>query len=190
MMITKLYEAKNHILIHAGYDNPVMHRHMAAHIIISANGKMCVTSGEAEYLCHGVMIPSGASHKIDTYGSAVLVFLYDCTTNIAKQIRTIRCIPEEYCRKIMTSYTSLEQAYTTDNYCRFEKLVMKELGFTDCISFVNDERIVSAMKYIRSECFENLSCNTVADAVHLSQSRFSHLFREQVGMTFSAYLIY
>ena len=189
-MITKLYEAKNHILIHAGYDNPVMHRHMAAHIIISANGKMCVTSGEAEYLCHGVMIPSGASHKIDTYGNAVLVFLYDCTTNIAKQIRTIRCIPEEYCRKIMTSYTSLEQAYTADNYCRFEKLVMKELGFTDCISFVNDERIVSAMKYIRSACFENLSCNMVADAVHLSQSRFSHLFREQVGMTFSAYLIY
>ena len=57
--MTKLYEANNHILIRAGYDNPVLHRHMAAHIIISIGGEMCITSWDAEYLCHGVVIPSG-----------------------------------------------------------------------------------------------------------------------------------
>ena len=121
--MTKLYEANNHILIRAGYDNPVLHRHMAAHIIISIGGKMCITSGDAEYLCHGVVIPSGIPHKINTCGNAALVFLYDCTTDIAKQIQSIRYISEECCQKIVASYTNFEQARTTDNYCRFEKFI-------------------------------------------------------------------
>lgn len=33
--MTKIYEGKNHVLIDAGYRNPVMHSHMAAHIIIA-----------------------------------------------------------------------------------------------------------------------------------------------------------
>ena len=188
--MTKLYEANNHILIHAGYDNPVLHRHEAAHIIISIGGKMCITSGDKEYLCHGVVIPSGMPHNVNTYGNAALVFLYDCTTDIAKQIQFIRCIPEECCQKIVASYTNFEQACTTDKYCRFEKFVLTQLGFTDTTPCVRDERIISAIKYIRSVSSERLSCKTVADAVCLSQSRFSHLFKEQVGMTFAAYLIY
>ena len=188
--MTKLYEASNHILIHAGYDNPVMHRHVAAHIIISMGGKMCITSGDAEYLCYGAVIPSGIPHMVNTYGNAALVFLYDCTTDIAKQIQTIRYISEECCQKIMAFYTNFEHACTTENYYRFERFVLTQLGFTDITPCVKDERIVTAIEYIRSKSFEKLSCKAVADAVYLSQSRFSHLFKEQVGMTFAAYMIY
>ena len=188
--MTKLYEANNHILIYTGYDNPVKHSHMAAHIIISTGDKMRITSDSVECLCHGVVIPSGTTHMLDTYGNAALVFLYDCTSDIASQIQSIRCISEECCQKIVASYANFEQARTTDNYCRFESSVLAQLGFTDTTPCVKDERIVSAIKYIRSMSSEKLSCKAVADAVYLSESRFSHLFKEQVGMTFAAYLIY
>ena len=46
------------------------------------------------------------------------------------------------------------------------------------------------MAYIRARAPEPVSCKEAADAVFLSQGRFSHLFKEQVGMTFAAYLIY
>ena len=188
--MTKLYEANNHILIHTGYDNPVVHSHMAAHIIISIGGKMCVESDEAEYQCHGVMVPSGTLHSINTYGKPALVFLYDCTSDIAKQIRTICCISEDCCQKIVESYTKLENSYTSDGYCRFENYVLEQLGFASISDCVRDERIISAMEYISSMISERLSCKAVANVVCLSQSRFSHLFKEQVGMTFAAYLIY
>ena len=55
---------------------------------------------------------------------------------------------------------------------------------------MKDERIQSAMQYIRSSLSENITCQEAADTVNLSQSRFSHLFKEQVGVTFAAYLIY
>ena len=49
---------------------------------------------------------------------------------------------------------------------------------------------ISAMKYIRDRGDLKITCKEAADAVFLSEGRFSHLFREQAGMTFAAYLIY
>lgn len=188
--MTKLYDATNHILIHAEYNNPVIHRHMAAHIIISMGNTMCVVANDELFQCHGIMIPSGTPHTVNTYGNPVLVFLYDCTTDIANQIQSIQCISGECCQNIVASYADMEQSYTTDNYCHFVEAVLSQLGLVGTTPRVKDERIISAMKHIQSMSSEQLSCQEVADTVYLSQSRFSHLFKEQVGMTFASYLIY
>ena len=161
---------------------------MAAHIIISIDGSMKVQCAGAEYLCHGILVPSGISHAVDTQGNAVLVFLYDCTTEVAKQIREVTCITDEVCKEITQLYGDWEE--TSGSYYEFERAVLSRLGITGSVSQVNDERIRTAMAFIRTRSTEKLTCQDVAAAVHLSQSRFSHLFREQVGMTFAAYLIY
>ena len=161
---------------------------MAAHIIISMDGSMKAQCAGAEYLCHGILVPSGISHAVDTQGNAVLVFLYDCTTEVAKQIREVACIPEKVCKEIAEQYADMESA--SDRYDGFEQTVLSRLGITGLVANVTDERIQTAMKLIRTKSTEKVTCQDVADAVHLSQSRFSHLFREQAGMTFAAYLIY
>ena len=161
---------------------------MAAHIILSMDGSMKVQCAGVEYLCHGILLPSGASHAADPCGNPVLVFFYDCTTEVAKQIRESICIPEEVCKEIVQLYA--DWARTAGSYDRFEKTVLSRLGITGAMAEVTDERIRTAMKFIRAKSTEKVTCQNVADAVHLSQSRFSHLFREQVGMTFAAYLIY
>ena len=188
--MTKLYEADNHILIHAGYENPVRHRHMAAHILISPEGPIQVAAGGADFLCHGAVIPSGLPHSIDTFGKEVLVFLYDCTSGTAKQIRNFQCIPEESCKIIAGLYDSLENPCTAQQYRIFESSVLKQLGIRSVTSPACDQRILAAMAYIRSRACETVTCREVADAVCLSQGRFSHLFKEQAGMTFAAYRIY
>ena len=186
--MTRLYDAKNHILIRTGSLQPAEHSHMAAHIIISMDGSMKAQCAGAEYLCHGILVPSGISHTVDTQGNAVLVFLYDCTTEVAQQIREVACFPEEICKEIVQLYADMESA--SDSYYRFEKTVLSWLGIIGAATNVTDERIQTAMKFIRAKSTEKVTCQDVADAVHLSQGRFSHLFREQVGMTFTAYLIY
>jgi AraC-like DNA-binding protein len=186
--MTKLYEANNHILIQTGSLQPAEHSHMAAHIILSMDGSMKVQCAGAEYLCHGILVPSGISHAVDTQGNAVLVFLYDCTTEVAKQIREVTCIPGEICKEIVQLYADMESV--SDSYYGFEKAVLSRLRITGAATNVTDDRIQTAMEFIRAKSTEKVTCRYVADAVHLSQSRFSHLFREQVGMTFAAYLIY
>ena len=90
--MTKMYETANHILIYTGYHAPAKHCHMAAHIIISPDD-MKIAADDKTYSCKGVMIPSGVTHKIETNGDSVLVFLYDSTTAVARQIKTVQTLP-------------------------------------------------------------------------------------------------
>ena len=46
------------------------------------------------------------------------------------------------------------------------------------------------MELVRRNRTEKITCKEVADSVYLSEGRFSHLFKEQVGMTFASYVIY
>ena len=186
--MTKIYEANHHVLIHTGYANPAEHCHTAAHIIISLYDKMKVISDGEQFMCHGVIIPSKTPHQIDTYDKDVLVFLYAPTADVTRQIKNIRCISEESCNRIVWAYSDFEQG--VKRYSVFEETLLKELGFTAKEYFTTDERVLSAEKYINSMFSKKISCKEVADAVYLSQGRFSHLFRKQIGMTFAAYLVY
>lgn len=186
----KIYEAKNHLLVLAEAIQPEKHAHMAAHIIVSLDGEIAVTVDQVTWNGSGVVIPSGAEHHIESNGNRLLVFLYDCTTTQARQIRTPQPIPPGVCKSIAEAYDLLEQSDLSTEYPRFERLVMQQLKIMDSCRPVTDDRILSAMAYMRKNCWDSLSCKTVADAVSLSVSRFSHLFSKEVGMTFAAYLIY
>ena len=188
--MTKMYEAKNHILIHTDGIQPEEHKHGAAHIMVSIDGTMRVASRNVEYVCRGIVIPSGIYHEVDTFGKNVLVFLYDSTTIVSKQIKEIRSISEECCEAIVEVYLAFEKQCNAENYCEFENDVLSHLGFETSICSEIDERIVSSMKYIRSRITEEITCEECAQNALLSQSRFSHLFKEQVGMTFASYVVY
>ena len=186
----KLYEAKNHILIHTDQIHPAEHRHSAAHIIISMGEKMRVYVDGDEYQCNGIFIPSGCSHFINTNKSEMLVFLYDNTTSVATQMKETKILNDVVCESIRKKYSSFEKRHTFHLYKKFENVLLEQLGIEQAKESIMDERILSAIKHMRKFAKETLTCKAVADAVLLSESRFSHLFKEQVGMTYAAYLIY
>lgn len=188
--MTKIYEVNNIILINTGYGDPLEHTHNAAHVIISLNGDMKITSNGKDYFCRGAMIPSGVSHKIDTNNNSVIVFLYDSTTNVAMQMKEIQSIKSEKCDNIISLFNSFEIECSLDSFNVLEKFVLEQFKIEKSLFSVTDERMINALKYIRDNITEKLTCQDVADAVFLSQGRFSHLFKGQVGMTFAAYLVY
>ena len=187
--VTKMYEFNNQILIRTDYADPAEHRHIAAHLIISLGRNMTVLANGNAFDCRGIIIPPNTVHKVDTQNSPVLVFLFDSTTSVASQIKDIQILPDTDCAHISYLFSEFERFGSTTAYLQFETQVFHMLGF-DAGCTVTDTRIADAMKTIRSQLSMPLSCGDVADSVFLSQGRFSHLFRQQVGMTFSAYLIY
>ena len=188
--MTQIYELQNHILIHTENWEPAEHCHMAAHVIVSVKDKMKVTIDGSEHWCQGIMIPSGVLHKIETYGNPVLVFLYDSTTNVAKHIQKVRDMDAENCGNIISLYEKFGTSNSKTAYSKMERCILEQVGLEGLNGSITDDRIIAAMKYIRENGNSNLTCKAVADAVFLSEGRFSHLFREQVGMTFASYVIY
>lgn len=188
--MTKMYEARNHILIHTKYMEPIEHCHMAAHIMLAIDGDMKFYADGSEQVCRGMLIPSGVSHKADVNGKSVLVFLYDSTTNVARKIQEVQILSDMVCEKIVTSYLDFEKKKDIEFYPQFEKCVLEQLDITESKSLITDKRVLVASDYIRKRLSEKITCQEVADTVVLSQGRLSHLFKEQVGMTFASYLVY
>ena len=188
--MTKIYEGNRYILIRTGYSDPAVHRHMAAHVIISLQGKMRAYTENEVITCHGVMIPSGTAHRIDTQGNPALVFLFDCTSNVSSRITAVSTVPETMCGEIVSCYCRLEKQELNEAFSELENLILSYFGMVACEYHVTDERILKAMEYIRIMSPEKITCKEVADYTHLSQDRFSHLFKEKTGMTFASYVIY
>ena len=53
-----------------------------------------------------------------------------------------------------------------------------------------EERIKQSIEYIHSNLHEEISLAVVASKVHLSESRFAHLFKEQTGIPFRKYILW
>ena len=168
-----------------------MHSHSAAHIMISLENEIEVILENEKIQCRGIFIPSSMVHTANTGENKVLIFLFDSTTNIAKQMNEILVLDYELVDGVVKAY----HVFTNGDKVASDYRKVVENAFK-CVNmdivepeFV-DERVVSALKYICANLQEPLICSDVAKQVSLSEGRFSHLFKEQVGMTFAAYLIY
>ena len=186
-----IYEAGNHLLVCADYIEPVLHSHSAAHIMISLENEIEVILENEKVHCRGILIPSGMTHTANTDENKVLIFLFDSTTNIANQLKEIEILDDELVDGVVNAYHAFVNGdKDASDYRKVVTNVYKCVNGDLLRHIVMDERVESALKYVRANLQEPLTCSDVAKHVFLSEGRFSHLFKEQVGMTFAAYLIY
>ena len=179
------------MLVCAEYSDPELHKHNAAHIMISLNDKIDIMTRSERKKCRGIVIPSGVAHTANTDKNKVLIFLFDNTTPIAKQIKNLAILSDKAVDEIIKAYYCFENGDKSNScYRGFIECVYKCANLSIVENIVLDNRIKSAITYIQSNLHGQITCNDVAKHVFLSEGRFSHLFKEQVGMTFSAYLIY
>ena len=188
--MTKIYEAENYILIHSGYHDPAAHRHQAAHAIISLGSDFETRAGECECRCKGIVIPAKMRHEICSNDMPMLVFLFDSTTPAARNITEPARIPDEIAETIALEYRKFETTGTAQAYKIFENTFTKLLGMTDFKYEITDKRILNAISYISNNITQELRCADLAGLSQLSESRFSHLFKEQMGMTFASYMVF
>lgn len=186
-----MYEARDHLLICSEHVEPEPHQHSAAHIMISLNDTMDVEVDDELVKCKGILIPSGLHHTAKTYGNRMLVFLFDNTTSVSMQISNVRTIPDESVFEIREAFKSFEcSKRDVSRYEEFVSYVLECNGIANNKPVIMDERIQKALTYIQSRLNEKITCADVAESVYLSEGRFSHLFKEQVGITFASYVIY
>ena len=178
-------------MVCAEYSDPELHRHNAAHIMISLDGKIDIMANGERKQCCGIVIPSGVAHTANTDKNRVLIFLFDNTTTVAKQIKTPAILSDEAVDEIVKAYYCFEDGDKSNScYREFIECVYKCAKLKGAENIVIDSRIKSAIAYIQLNIHEPITCSDVANHIFLSEGRFSHLFKEQIGMTFSAYLIY
>lgn len=179
------------MLICAEYADPEPHKHSAAHIMVSLDDSIEIIAANERLKCRGILIPSGMIHTANTNRNRVLVFLFDNTTAVAEQISTLKMIPNDAVDRIRDAYCAFENSDKSDlSYTAIVRRVLDCSQIAIAKTIPLDVRFECALTYIQSRLHERITCDDVAGHIFLSEGRFSHLFKEQVGMTFAAYLIY
>lgn len=71
---------------------------------------------------------------------------------------------------------------TVEGYKDFWAEVMAVLEISEADSRVSDERIITAMCFVKEHLNDDVTVRDAAESVYLSEGRFSHLFREETGI--------
>lgn len=187
--MTEIYLAKTHLLIRSGYGDPQMHSHSACHIITGLHGDIRVCAGGESVMCSGAFVPSGVSHTVDGFGSPLLVFMFDITSKVSEKITDFKELEKQETERIVSAWQQWETEKNADDYENFFKEVMMLTGMCDTGSRVSDERIAEAMRFVKEHLNDDVTVKDAAESVYLSESRFSHLFREETGISFSGYML-
>lgn len=216
--MNEIYLAKNHLMIKTEYKDPEVHRHSAAHILISLKGPVRFQVDGQEMTGFGAVIPSGLPHTVcgapDEEGKpfsmpSLLLFLFDETTFVAQCIRESRLITEKQAQTVLQWYQDMrETPYAAAAYPSFLRQVLKELGLSDngqiagnpqgadgtlaadSLQAAGDERIRQAYVYIDEHIGSDMTVASIAGHFCMSESRFSHLFRKEAGMSVANYLVF
>lgn len=186
--MTEIYDSLDHLLIFSDYGNPQMHKHLAAHILISRKEIEVITPKKV-FHCKGALIPSNTLHTVDCKNEPMLVFMFDETTSVAEAIPSVKPLDDSLADTIVSYYdNATQQGMTYEAYQAFVQNTLEVLNLKTSAKPM-DSRILQAMNFIDTHIQEDPSLTEVASLCCLSESRFSHLFKSEAGITFKGYVI-
>ncbi len=190
MFHDKFVYVENRLSLFANYKKVEEHRHFAKHILVADRPFLCVVDGE-KYNPSAVFIQSNSNHYIDYKGdNPIFMMLVDETSSLSDRIdklylngKNIGELPDEIYLESL-KYLKGNKLKEMDEY-----LIHHLFDWKDGHRRI-DDRIVEVINYIEEmETIPNHLFSQMAKKVSLSDSRFSHLFKEQVGVDFKNYLL-
>lgn len=200
--MTEIFCAMDHVLLLADYNEPEKHKHWAKHLLISLGGEINCFIQDEKITCKGIIIASNVFHTIESNGNDVLVYLFDETTDIAKEIEekylkdisyyTLNLNTVQEIKKIWNENMSKRKnnKQIQKNYYSVYEKILRECKLDTKKPYIKDKRIKKVVLLLqhREEITEGI-IGELAEKVFLSQSRLSHLFKEETKISLSSFLV-
>lgn len=176
-----------------GYHNPEPHRHLAKHVLIGLKGNFVCHVQSEELSCCGICIGSDIPHTVHQVFGGLLVFLFDETGNLAEQLETLYLNGKQYGTLNETLCLGITGIWGESHADarHFDRRVLSACGLNVNVDPTYDSRIANVLESLhKADYVNNHTFSSLCKAADLSQSRLSHLFKEQVGVSLGSYLTF
>lgn len=169
------------------------HSHVSLQLTVSSHGEpIRMDSEDGSNLSAGVLIASNYPHRIHTAGQCTLTLLVDPAHPEAHRLahlveeQPMRTLNPRKAEKIARM---LVCGITTAAKIDLQKIsdIIARNSICDCRP---DQRIHRAASALDRVTTERISSQSVASSVCLSESRFLHLFKSEIGTNFRRYLLW
>ncbi|SMF90453.1 Helix-turn-helix domain-containing protein [Paenibacillus uliginis N3/975] len=194
MMI--LYGAEHHLLVISNTIDAEEHRHSFLQVTISLEDEFEIDVKGQSLSCSGIIINSNVVHRLKGAGHPLMLLLMDSTSEMAASFkryiegRKYHVFPPGMMKTIrefvQKEYPGVKD---TDSYLSFLGQLMKLLGVEHVNTAIADPRIREFIQLIKDCTDSEHSVSLYARQMSLSNSRLSHLFKENTGISLSGYML-
>lgn len=165
------------------------HRHASPVLLLGLSGRFAVhlPDGRVER-CHSALIDTGLEHVFDPCGERVaLVYL-------EPDAMEARCLRRQFMLEGPVIFDPAVRVGARDVFERhlasFDLLSLLQMSSRDLSPLSLDERVARSLLPLRTPRDKPLERDELASSVHLSASRFNHLFSAEIGVSFRDYRLW
>lgn len=178
-----------------------VHSHHLLELVLSFGESFCISDTKSEICSTGIMISPDVPHQFTSNLKDYHIFIFlDPETQQAALLQRvfglnknpIQAISEE---GIQTAIEGFKQWFYSNDFTPeailplIDQLVSALAPYHPFHPLI-DARILHATRYIKQNLDSELDVKTVASEACLSESRFSHLFKEQIGIPLRRYILW
>ena len=194
----RIFFWRGRVLYVGPVDDLQVHAHHAVQAVVSPAGPFEIDIGDEPVRTRAVLIDSDRRHRLDSLGRDAAVFLIETESLDAARLRRgclqscgHHLIGPELADPVICALSVLGDrgAGCAEAAECFDRL-LENWGCGPEPLPDRDERIDAALAHIRSLHRKRISLSELAALVHLSESRFIHLFTEHVGIPPRRYLLW
>jgi AraC family transcriptional regulator len=173
------------------------HAHHAIQIVIALDGRVAICGQDQKWReGRGIVVRPDAAHSFDCNGALGAMVFVDPESHegawLSASLRQdITIIPESRLDPIVAQLrASSEQPDAIDDVAALVRGCVQGLRPGPAPERRFDSRVNAVLDAIRASDELRMSLDTAADMAFLSATRFAHLFRDQVGLPFSRYMLW
>jgi AraC family transcriptional regulator of arabinose operon len=167
------------------------HRHVAASLLAGLDGPVTVTVSDQVHRAEALLVAPEAVQSLDTDGRPALIMHLDPDHPDYLSLKSRlsgQCaqLPGEPLRAMRGQALALRETPSCAAARSLADALIRAWGDTP---EPLDERVASVAGHLREALPERLDVAGLAASVSLSESRLSHLFREETGVTLKRFLL-
>jgi AraC-like DNA-binding protein len=197
---SRLYLFDHQFLFLGNIQDNSEHKHHAVQIIVGLDGPIMLTFDNSPQSCHSVMIASDTLHQFGGNQGTQLHLLIDNESILARKLtekyfhqENVYIFDESHAQQLRKRFIFSEESGMS---CSEAHLFVNGLLETIIdrhsieIKKTYDPRIQQALVILQQSLVEKIVAKEIARQVCLSESRFIHLFSEEIGIPLRKFMLW
>lgn len=191
-----IYASENHISALTSEIDAVLHKHSMMQFFISKEDNIHIQVLDKEIDCKAILVGRNIPHSFESRGVLHFTMLVDSTSYLGEQLtdkylseKPFYIFKENALLKSCESLWDNRQLTDKEEYQRFIEAFFGYLNIQKGYSSKFDERIKKVLKLIAESNLGEVPISYLANQAALSESRLSHLFKEEAGIPIKNYLV-
>ena len=188
--MSRILFQESYIVIVPSFEKTATHKHPFMHLFFGQNDCKIKTD-KKELQGNIILIDSNVRHAVGDDSNCDFFLLIDPTSAIAEKILDKYIVDGFYHSITLKSANAIQDIneLNNDEIIKVVQDILFDMGISTDDVRVRDERIEQIISKIISGEWIDYSVKEIAEKVFLSESRLTHLFKEEVGISLKSYIL-